>query len=157
MNETRKKEIEGVLYEIIPDCVVTFDKNNQLENCNKKFLDVVEFSKEDLIGKKAYDLMIKEGREEGMASLQRVINGKQTIGFELNLQKKNGGIFHSIWNAIPMFDEKYEWKSCDKNILKIRIESNKISLNSTNNETKIDDDVFYGILDEYNRLKKIKT
>ncbi|PBO85973.1 MAG: hypothetical protein COA77_00050 [Thaumarchaeota archaeon] len=56
--------------------------------------------------------------------------------------------------SLVIFDEKYEWKSCDKNILKVRTESNKISLNSTNNETKIDD-VFYDILDEYNRLKKI--
>lgn len=58
---------------------------------------------------------------------------------------------------IVVFDKKYELEKYDKKRLKILIDSNKLFSNSTTNDTKIDDDILYDILDEYKRLKKINN
>jgi len=51
LKEVRAKKTEEVLYEVIPDFVITLDKNNRIEKCNKKILDTFGFSKDDLLGK----------------------------------------------------------------------------------------------------------
>jgi len=109
LKEIRKKKDEEVLYEIIPDCVATFDKNNRLEDCNKKFLDALGFSKDELIGKIAVDLVIEQEQKETSETIQRIVSGEQIMEYELHLKKKDGSTFHSIWNAMPMYDDNNKY------------------------------------------------
>jgi len=109
LKKARAKKTEEVLYEVIPDCVVTFNKNNQLKDCNKKFLDVLGFTKDDLIGKDAADLIIEEEHETVSKTIQRIAKGEQIMEYHFHLKKKDGGTFHSIWNAMPMYDDNDEY------------------------------------------------
>ncbi len=109
LRETRKKKAEEVLYEVITDYVITFDKNNRLEDCNKKFLDALGFSKDELIGKHASDLLVEEEREMVLETLQRIENGEQIMEYHFHVKIKDGGVFHSIWNAIPMYDNNNDY------------------------------------------------
>ena len=107
--ELKRKRTEEVLYEVIPDCVTTFDKNNQLEDCNKQFVDELGFSKDKLIGRSVLDFFVEEERKDASELLQRITKGEQMMENEFHLKRKDGSIFHSLWNATPMFDDNNEY------------------------------------------------
>jgi len=109
LKEARAKKTEEVLYEIIPNSVVTFDKNNKFENCNQKFLDESGFSKDELIGKYAFDFVIESEQKSSKLLLQRIARGESILNLDLHVKRKNGGIFHSLWNNMPMNDENNEY------------------------------------------------
>jgi len=109
LKEIKKKKVEEVLYEVIPNCVVTFDKNNRLEDCNKKFVDALGFSKDELIGKNPDDLLVEEDLKRASEILQCIVKGEQIMEYELHLKKKDGSTFHSIWNAMPIYDDNNEY------------------------------------------------
>jgi len=107
--EAKRMRIEQVLFEVIPDCVVTFDKNNRLEDCNKIFVDELGFSKDELIGMNAIDFLVEKDRKKASEVLQRIIKGETIIEIDFHGKRKDGSVFHSIWNAIPMFDNNNDY------------------------------------------------
>jgi len=106
----RRKKVDEVLYEIIPDCVITWNKNNLLEDCNQQVIDEFGFSKDEIIGRHVVDFLVEEERKSCLDLLQRIVKGEQMHENEFHVKRKDGSIFHSIWNAIPMFDENKEYE-----------------------------------------------
>jgi len=109
LEKIRKQKTEELLYDVIPDCVVTFDKNNRLVDCNKKFTDALGFSKDEMIGKSVLDLVPEEERELALDVMQRLGKGETIIELDLHPKRKDGSTFHSIWSAIPIFDDNKEY------------------------------------------------
>jgi len=107
--DVRKKKVEEVLYDVIPDYVVTFDKNTRIEDCNQKFLDELGFSKDELIGKFGPDLLDDEDKETTQRVVEAITNGKKVDEYDIHLKRKDGSLFHSIWNAIPLYDDNNEY------------------------------------------------
>ncbi len=109
IQEAQRKKTNEVLYEIIPDCVITFDKNNKFLDCNKKFLDALGFSKDEIIGKHVTDLIGEEDQELASDVIQRLSEGETIMEINLHPKRKDGSIFHSIWSAIPILDDNEEY------------------------------------------------
>jgi len=108
--EVRKKKTEEVLYETIPNPVVTFDKNNKLVDCNQYFLDRIGFSKDEIIGMYVPDFLNEQDKKTYRDVIQPALNeGKTLKNLELHIKKKDGGVFHSLWSHIAMRDDNNEY------------------------------------------------
>jgi len=109
LKETRKKKTAELLYEIVPDYIITLDKNNLVEDCNKKILDELGFSKDEVIGVVAADFLIEEEQKKYSDIMQRINSGEQVMEYTLYIKRKDGSILHAIWNSIPMYDDNNEY------------------------------------------------
>ena len=109
LKEAKEKRIEEVLYEVIPDYVVTIDNNDLVEDCNKKVVDAFGYSKDEIVGMPVIDFMIKEDKKKFLGLLQRIKNGEQVMEYDLHIKRKDGSITHSIWNSMPMYGENNEY------------------------------------------------
>jgi len=108
--ETRRKKTEEVLYEVIPNPVVTFDQNSKLVDCNQYFLDVMGFSKDEILGKYAPNFLTEEDKNAFDEILSTLKEGKEQMEVDLHIKKKDGSIFHSLWSHIPIYDNNNEYQ-----------------------------------------------
>lgn len=110
LKDAKMKKTAEVLYETIPNPVVTFDQNEKLVNCNQSFLDILGFSKDEIIGRYAPDLLIDEDKHLVPDIIQYSLKEKKSmIDVDLHVKKKDSGIFHSLWSHIPMWDDDNEY------------------------------------------------
>ena len=108
--EARGKKFDEVLFETIPNPVVTFDQNNKLVDCNQYFLDEMGFSKDELLGMEGRDFLTKKDIITYQDLILPALNkGKSLMDSELHIKKKNGSIFHSLWSHIAMQDDNNEY------------------------------------------------
>jgi len=62
-----------------------------------------------MIGKHVLDFVVDEEREIASELMKLITNGKPQMGNDLHIKRKDGSSFHSIWNAMPMFDDNNEY------------------------------------------------
>jgi len=106
--EDRRKRVEEILYETIPSSLVTLDKNFQIIDCNKIFVDSVGYSKDEIVGKVGFDFINEEDKKMILSNMEEIKKGK-TIRHDLHIKRKNGSIFHALWNTIAIFDENKKY------------------------------------------------
>jgi len=110
LSDTKKKKIADLLYEAVPSPVVTFDQNNKLVNCNQYFLDKMGFSKDELMGMYAPDFLSeKDEKTYRDVILPALKKGKQLMEIDLHIKKKDGSLFHSLWNHIRISGDDNEY------------------------------------------------
>jgi len=110
IQEAQRKKTEEVLFEIIPNSVITFDQNNKFVDCNQKFLDILGSSKDELWRMYATDFLSEKSKETYENVVQPLMaKGEQLNDIDLFIIKKDGSIFHALWSHIRNFDDNNEY------------------------------------------------
>jgi len=108
--KAKKKKTEEVLFETIPNPVITFDQNNKVVDCNQYFLDTTGFSKAEIFVMTATDFLAEESMETYHDVILPSLNeGKPLMDIDLHLKKKDGSSFHALWSHIRNLDENNEF------------------------------------------------
>jgi len=109
ITELRKKT-EKILFETIPEPVITFDKNNKCVNCNKNFLDKTGYSKDEIFKMSATDFLTEESiktyRDVIFPSLDK---GEILRDTDLHIKRKDGSLFHSLWSHMRILNDNNEY------------------------------------------------
>jgi len=110
IQEVQRKKSEEILFETIPNPVITFDQNNKFVDCNQKFVDILGFSKDEIIGKNARDFLAEESEKTYRDIIQPSLNeGKPLMDIDLQVKKKDGSSFHALWSHIQNLDDNNEY------------------------------------------------
>ena len=93
-----------LLIESMNDGFAMLDANDSFTFVNDKFLDMVGYSKDELIGKHTTCLLDEENQKIVMKHLNSRRKGERGF-YELQWTKKDGGKVHTIMSATPLIDE----------------------------------------------------
>jgi len=104
------QNLDHILFDTIPSPAIIFDKNDKFVNCNQFFLQKIGYSKDELEKMYAPDFLsekdVKTYREVIVPALEE---GRSLMEIELHIKKKDGSIFHSLWNHMAMRDDNNEY------------------------------------------------
>lgn len=101
-----KEEHFRLLYEKAPLSYQSLGSNASLLDVNQKWLEIMGYSKQDVLGKLAYDFVAPEYRNEAMDLFETLKSGKKISGAELEMLRKNGEKIIITLEASASFDEK---------------------------------------------------
>jgi len=111
LKETRKKKTEEVLFELVPNPVISFDQNNKVVNCNQYFLDKMGYSKDDVMEMYATDFITEENKKTFHDEmLPLLIKGELVRDIDLHIKKKDGSLFHSLWSHFSIRGNDNEYR-----------------------------------------------
>jgi len=104
--KSRNTNVNEILYEVIPNPLVTFDKNLMFVNCNQQFLDTLGFSKDELVGLHVHDFLTEEDQQLTADIMEQLSICNSILNQEFHVKRKDGSIFHSIWNIMQSYDDE---------------------------------------------------
>ncbi len=110
LKEVQNRKAEKVLYETIPNPVITFDQNNKIVDCNQQFLDKFGYSKDEIMEWYAPDFLSEEDAKTFHNVIQPSLNeGRPLMDIDLHVKKKDGSTFHLLWSHIRNLDNNNEY------------------------------------------------
>jgi PAS domain S-box-containing protein len=91
------------LVETLPEIVFELDSQGTILYVNKRTIDVLGYTREELIGKNALNIIIPEERERAIRGLTKTLAGKRYTAQNYIFQGKNGQIPIHLYTA-PMME-----------------------------------------------------
>jgi len=99
-------EIFRELAELLPLSVIEIDGNGDLMFANNDAFNSFGYAQDDLSeGLSIFQMVTPEDREKVEENVQRILNGKETLGNEYTAQRKDGSTFPVIILASPIVSE----------------------------------------------------
>jgi len=92
------------LIENIQEGILEVDNDDVIKFVNKRFCEIVGFSREELIGKVGYKTILPENRHEVIRNKNIDRRLGKSEQYEIELQKKSGEIIHAVMFASPIKD-----------------------------------------------------
>ncbi|MDP4190210.1 MAG: PAS domain S-box protein [Bacteroidota bacterium] len=102
----KKEEHFRLLYEKAPLGYQSLDSNASLLDVNQKWLEIMGYSKQDVLGKLTFDFVAPEYRNEAEDFFETLKSGQTISGAELEMLRKNGEKIIITLEASASFDEK---------------------------------------------------
>ncbi|HEY4327112.1 MAG TPA: PAS domain-containing protein [Mucilaginibacter sp.] len=108
-NHKRSEDRYRQIVETAQEGIWTIDENEKTNFVNKKICDILEYSPEEMMGKKLYDFMDKEGKAYAMQCIERRRQGvKENLDFRY-VTKSGKNVWANI-STNPIFDETGKYK-----------------------------------------------
>lgn len=103
LNES--KQLYADLYEHSPDMYHIIDKEGKIVSCNKTEVDVLGYTKDELIGADIRTLYAEESHDRLEKKLDRIFNrGENLTGFEDKLKRKDGSLVDVSMNTSLIYE-----------------------------------------------------
>ncbi len=105
LNES--KQLYADLYEHSPDMYHIIDKNGTIVSCNQTEVDVLGYTKEELVGADIRTLYPKADHSRLEKKLDRIFNqGENLTGVEERIQRKNGSLIDVSVNTSLVYENE---------------------------------------------------
>jgi len=89
-----------------PDCLCIVDKKGMVLDCNSKTLDLLGYSKNEIIGKSCFDFVAEQDRAIALNRFEEMARRGIGIGTAILIKKRNGTTFHGICKGIKTKDKR---------------------------------------------------
>ena len=95
-----------LFFETSPDMLAILDKDGKILDCNSHFAKNAGFEKKEILGKIGpVDLVSEKDRAAATLAFNEVIEKGVKRDVPLNVIKKNGSIYPSLWSGSSFYDE----------------------------------------------------
>jgi len=103
----QKQNLHQALMNNIQEGVILVDKNDKILFVNHYFCQLIEYKKEELIGKIGYQFLVEKNERKSL--LERNESRLKGISekYELTMIKKSGKLIIFFMNASPVYDENH--------------------------------------------------
>jgi len=92
-------ELEQIFNITSPLCFI--DMNFNLIQANDTFLSLTQLEKEDIIGKKCYEVVAVQNCNTSECTMKQILDGENYVNYEKNVNLKNGSKITCIVRAVP--------------------------------------------------------
>jgi two-component system sensor histidine kinase VicK len=99
-------KIMKIFFETSPDMLAILDKDGRILDCNSHFAKNGGYQKSDVLGKIApIDLVSEKDRMKSTSAFNEVIEKGVKRDVPINVLKKDGSTYPSLWSGATFFDE----------------------------------------------------
>ena len=105
-DKLRNDKIMKIFFETSPDMLAILDKDGKVLDSNTHFAENAGFDKKEVLGKIApVEFVAEHDREKAISSFNEVVEKGIKRNVPLEVVKKNGETFPSIWSRASLYDE----------------------------------------------------
>jgi PAS domain S-box-containing protein len=96
-----------IFFETSPDMLAILDKDGKVLDSNTHFAENAGFEKNEVLGKIApVEFVAEQDREKAIVAFKEVVEKGINRDVPLEVVKKNGTTYPSIWSGAALYDEK---------------------------------------------------
>ena len=95
------------LFENMELGILEVDNNETIQYCNDAFCKIIGYTSEELLGKNATELLLKDAKSKKLMAAENITRrkGKESV-YEIDIQRKNKQIARVIISGVPLFDRE---------------------------------------------------
>jgi PAS domain S-box-containing protein len=102
----RNEHIIKILFETTPDILVIMDENGRILDCNHHFTKNLGYEKTEALGKIGpVDMVSPKDVQKAVTAFGRVVKEGVNLNVQLEVMRKDGSTFSSIWSGAKLTDE----------------------------------------------------
>jgi len=96
-----------IFFETSPDMLAILDKDGKVLDCNTHFAEDAGFKKNEVLGRIApVEFVAEQDREKAISAFNEVVKKGINRNVPLEVVKKNGTTYPSIWSGASLYDEE---------------------------------------------------